>query len=134
MKTLAVVLILVLCASASWAQLLPPNKNGVSMASWNTIVRDVEASKKFWILLGGTPIKIDGTDVIKFPGVFVFLTPGTPIGDSNEAVIDHVGLTMLNAEDYLAKLKTAGVKFLPSGDANRDSGPVRGIVATPDGV
>ncbi len=41
-------------------------------------VRDLQAHKKFWRMLGGTPHKIDGTDVMKFPGVFVFMTPGRP--------------------------------------------------------
>src|SRR5882724_10378468 len=114
MKKLTATLIFYsLWVAASWAQTLPPNKAGVSMGHWHTIVRDVDSSKKFWTLLGGTPIKIDETDVMKFPGVLVFLTPGSPIGDSTGAEIDHVGLTMVNADEYLAKLKTAGIKFFP---------------------
>jgi hypothetical protein len=61
-------------ASPIWAQLLPPNEAGVSMGQWHTIVRNIEATKKFWMLLGGAPIRLDGTDVIKFRGVLVFMT------------------------------------------------------------
>jgi catechol 2,3-dioxygenase-like lactoylglutathione lyase family enzyme len=146
-KAIAVLSLAVLWpVAASWAQVLAPNKNGVAMGSWYTIVRDVEATKKFWMLLGGAPIKIDGTDVIKFPGVLVFLTPGSPLGDSSGAVIDHVGLTILNAEEFLAKLKAAGVSFPPPSrtPANRANrlprnepeyvGRERGVVTTPDGL
>ena len=69
-KTLGILLLLVLWPlAASRARLLPPNAEGVSMGQWYTIVRDVDAAKKFWTLMGGTSIKIDGMDVIKFPGL-----------------------------------------------------------------
>jgi hypothetical protein len=37
---------------ATWAQVLVPNEVGVSMGQWHTIVRNVEATKKFWVLVG----------------------------------------------------------------------------------
>jgi hypothetical protein len=78
MKKLTLILgLVVLCfPAASWAQLYPPNDKGVTMGHVHLILRDVEASKKFWTMMGGIPLKIDGTDVMKFHGVFVFLTPG----------------------------------------------------------
>ena len=47
----------------SWAQLEPPNGLGVTMGHVHLNVRDVEANKRFFALLGGTPLKIDGTEV-----------------------------------------------------------------------
>ena len=91
------------------AQLYPPNEMGVSLGHWHTIVRDVEASKKFWIAVGGTPMKIDGTDVMKFSGVFIFLTPGTPSGGSEGTVVNHVGFEVHNRKDALAKWQAAGL-------------------------
>src|SRR5262249_24217690 len=125
------------------AQLLPPNKAGVAMGHWHMIVSDLEVSKKFWVLLGGTPIKIDGTDVIKFPGVFVFLTPGTPLGDNTGTAFTHVGFTILNSDQYLARLRAAGVNFpppppntpdRPNRQTTGDYAPGNGVITTPDGL
>jgi len=41
--------------------------------------------------MGGTPLKVDETQVMKFPGVLVFLTQGEPSGGSSGSPIDHVG-------------------------------------------
>ena len=78
MKKLILILSLAgsLPLASSWAQTLPPNEAGVSMGQLHMTVHDVEAEKKVWTTIGGTPIKIDGTDVMKFPGVLVFLTKG----------------------------------------------------------
>ena len=61
------------CVTAS-AQLFAPNRTGVSMGHLHYYVRDVEVNKRFWTLLGGQAIKVGGTDVMKFPGVLVFLS------------------------------------------------------------
>ena len=113
MKRLISVLSLVVLwpLAASWAQLYPPNEAGVSLGHWHTIVRDMEATKKFWIAVGGTPIKIDDTEVMKFPGVFIFLTPGTPSGGSDGTVVNHVGIEVPNRKDALAKWHAAGVEM-----------------------
>jgi catechol 2,3-dioxygenase-like lactoylglutathione lyase family enzyme len=120
------------------AQILAPNKAGVAMGHWHTIVRDVEATKKFYILLGGAPIKVDGTDVMKFPGILVFLTPGSPpSGGNSEAVIDHFGFNMLHGEEFLGKLKAAGIHVPPNVRNPRFGtiwGPDTGILTTPDGL
>lgn len=120
--------------AASWAQLMPPNEMGVTMGHVHLNVRNVEAQTKFWSLLGGTPLKIDGTDVMKFPGVFVFLTPGRPdVGSGPPAelqvicgcpsdgfepgVLNHLGFLVRDFDDYMAKFKAAGLtlKGIPGG-------------------
>src|ERR1700727_3114245 len=88
---------------SAWGQVKDPNAMGVSFAHWHTLVRDVGATKKFWIELGGTPIKIDGTDVIKFHGGFVFLSPGSPTGGSKGTTVNHVGLGVQNVQQLFAK-------------------------------
>ena len=65
-------------AVLSWAQLAAPNQAGVRMGHVHVVARDVEAEKKVWTTLGGTPIRIDTTEVVKFPGVFLFISPGVP--------------------------------------------------------
>ena len=98
------------------AQLEIPNAAGVTLGHFHTIVTDVEASTKFWTTLGGTAIRIDGMDVMKFPGVFVFLTKGDPSGGSYGSVVNHVGFMVPNDEEAIAKWKAEGVtaEYLPS--------------------
>ena len=86
------------------------------MGHFHTLVRDVAAAKKFWTSLGGTAITIDGTDVMKFPGVFVFLAKGEPSGGSYGSVINHVGFMVPNDEEAIAAWKAEGVtaEYLPS--------------------
>jgi len=102
--------------AASWAQLQPPNEAGVTLGHFHTVVRDVSATKKFWTSLGGKSVPIEGTEVMKFPGVFVFLTQGTPSGGSYGSVVNHVGFMVPNDEEAIAKWKTEGVtaEYLPS--------------------
>ena len=78
----------------SWAQLAPPNAAGVSMGHIRIIARDVEAEKKIWSGLGGTLIKVDGMDVVKFPGAFIFITQGVP----TRAVAPGAGVMRITTE------------------------------------
>jgi catechol 2,3-dioxygenase-like lactoylglutathione lyase family enzyme len=84
---LAVIIFSVVPATA---QLAPPNKAGVAMGHLHYRVRDVEANKRFWVALGGRPIKIGDTEVMRFPDVFVFLTRGESTGLSEGAVVNHI--------------------------------------------
>jgi len=109
--------LLLLCPlSAVRAQLQPANEAGVTLSHFHTIVRDVDASEKFWTTLGGKVITIDKTRVMKFPGVFIFLTKGTPTGGTYGSVVNHVGFLVPNDEETIAKWKAAGVnaEYLPS--------------------
>jgi catechol 2,3-dioxygenase-like lactoylglutathione lyase family enzyme len=112
------ILILILTAlwqaGAAWPQVRTPNEAGVALGHWHTIVRDVDATRKFWMLLGGTPIQVDGTEVVKFPGVLIFLTPGSPSGPSKGSTVNHVGFGVQSVQKTFAELKAAspaGVKI-----------------------
>jgi hypothetical protein len=98
----------------SQAQLAPPNDKGVTMGQWHTIVRDVEASKKFWMLFGAQPINIDGVAVMKLPGILIFLTPGMPMGSTMGTSLNHIGLRVSNGKELKDRLKAADVKSDPS--------------------
>src|ERR1700676_2146710 len=122
-----------LCSlAASSAQLLAPNEVGVSMGHVSTIVRDLNAAKKFWILIGGTPVKVGGADAIKFPGMFVFLQEGEPSGGTVGTIVDHIGFHTPNGEELVAKLKASGVKMDANAGTRRKSS--WGNVYSPDGV
>ena len=118
-------------ATATWAQLYPPNEAGVSVAQIHTLVRDVDATKKFWILLGGKPIRIDGTDVMKFPGVFIFMQRGTPSGPSNGTSVDHIGFWQQDPKGLIPKLIAEHVNMDPQ---TPTVGVGYGYVYTPDYV
>jgi catechol 2,3-dioxygenase-like lactoylglutathione lyase family enzyme len=103
--------LLVPCALTTLtAQVAAPNKAGVSMGQVGTIVKDVDATKKFWAMIGGSPIKVDGVDVIKFPGVLVFLRKGEPSGGSMGTTVDHPGFHVPEGQALLEKMKDAGVR------------------------
>jgi hypothetical protein len=70
----------------------------------------VDATKKFWGRLGGTSIKVDGVDVVKFPGVLIFLRKGEPTGGSLGTAVDHPGFHVPNGQETLEKFKAAGVR------------------------
>lgn len=128
------ILIVLWPLSESWAQVLALDGAGVALGHLDTNVRDVESTKKFWILLGGKPIKVDGTDVVKFPGVLVFLRKGEVSGGSTGTPVDHVGFWVPNGQEVVAKLKAAGVKASPTAGTRREGyrGYSWGDVYSPD--
>ncbi len=79
-------LIFVLCLAAifparlSWAQLAAPNDAGVAMGHIHLVVRDLDAYKKFWLAMGGTPGELGANLSFKFPGVLIFVRKGEPSG------------------------------------------------------
>jgi catechol 2,3-dioxygenase-like lactoylglutathione lyase family enzyme len=100
-----------------------PNESGVTMGHLHLNVRDVEANKKFFALLGGTPLEIDGTQAMKFPGALIFLTPGAPRApgtrrtevfcgcpaDGIEAsMVNHAGFNVRDYDEFFAKFQAAG--------------------------
>ena len=120
-------------AGLSFAQLYAPNEMGVSLGQWYVIAPDVEAANKFWAVLGGTPIKVDGIDVMKFPGVLVFIAKGTPTGPSVGTGINHVGFGVPNVLNMVAKLEAAGYKVGRVGNSPLNGQHVAQL-ANPDGV
>ena len=122
--------------ATAWAQLAPPNDAGVSLGQWHMLVQNVDASKKFWTALGGTPIKIDGTDVMKLPGVFIFLKKGSPAPAGNYgATLNHVAFLVPDTQTALTKWKSEGVTTEFIAPALGGPGGARlGYVYSPDGL
>jgi len=88
------------------AQLASANQAGVSMGHLHYLVRDVEANRRFWVALGGTPIKVGGTDAVKFPDVLVFLTPRESSAGTEGSVVNHVAFRVKT----FAQVEAAGLK------------------------
>ena len=97
---------------ALWAQVPAPNEAGVAMGHFHVYAKDLASAKQLWVNnIGGTPLKVDGIDVVKFPGVLVFLEQGSQSVKGTEGTaINHIGFFVLDGKDFLVKWKTAGFK------------------------
>lgn len=125
-----------LVPGTAWAQaaIFPPNGAGVTMGHWHLNSRDVEGNKKILVAMGGTLIKNGNFEIVKFPGVAVYLNqaPGAPPanGGTVGSIVNHVGFTVLNTAEAVAKWKAAGVNVLPGGAGRTD----QAFIETSDGL
>ena len=99
-------LALLVAPASVWAQLASPNKAGVSMGHLHYVVKDIEANKRFWIALGGTPIDRGGDVVVRFPDVLVTLTKGESTGGTEGSVVNHVAFRVQS----FSTVEAAGLK------------------------
>jgi len=90
------------------AQLAPPNEAGVAMGHLHYRVRDVDANRRFWMTLGGSPLTVGSTDVVRFPDVLVFLTRAESSGNSEGSVVNHVAFRVRSLE----AVEAAGLEVL----------------------
>jgi catechol 2,3-dioxygenase-like lactoylglutathione lyase family enzyme len=123
-----------LAAATAWAQAFPPNEAGVTMGHWHLNTSNVEASKAMFVAMGGTAIKAGNFQVVRFPGVAVYLhlaqgaKPAS--GGTVGTVVNHVGFLVPNTQESVAKWKTAGVPVEPGAPGRTD----QAFVVTPDGL
>ena len=104
----------VFSSTTSWGQLAAPNDAGVSMGHVHLHTADVDAAKKFWTDVGGTPVeKLGANEVVRFPGVLVLLVKGDVSGPSVGSVVNHVGFLVPDVPTCVAKWKQAGIKIEP---------------------
>src|SRR5206468_1919362 len=111
-----------LATGPAFAQAYPPNEAGVTMGHWHLNSQQVEANKKLFAALGGTAIKPGAFEIVRFPGVAVFLhqAPDTPppTGGTEGTVINHVGFIVPTVAAAVAKWKAAG-DAVPPGNEGR---------------
>jgi catechol 2,3-dioxygenase-like lactoylglutathione lyase family enzyme len=134
-RLIAAVCVVLACAmSTAFAQAYPPNEAGVTMGHWHLNSRDIEANKKILVAMGGTAIKPGAFEIVRFPGVAVFLHqgPGTPpnTGGTVGTVVNHVGFIVPNTQEAIAKWKAVGVPVAPGAPGRLD----QAFVTTPDGL
>ena len=109
-------LLLLSCAIAGvWsnpahAQLASPGEGGVAMGHVHLVARDVEASRRFFTSLGGTPVQNGSLQLIQFPGVFVMLRQAEPTAGTVGSVINHFGFNVKDLKGSVAKWQAAGLK------------------------
>jgi len=95
--------------SPSSAQLLSNPDAPIRIAHYHLNVTSVDAHKKFWAdTLGGTAMKFQGLDVVRFPDAFVFLKVQKPTGPTRGTAFDHVGFAVPNVPAMAMKLAAAG--------------------------
>ncbi len=100
-----------LLAASAFAQLAPPNSDGVTMGHLHLRVRDTEAQKKFWTDgLGATAVKVANFDVVKMPGALILIQKGEPVGGTDGSVIGHVGVKVRDMKTALERLRAIGIK------------------------
>jgi catechol 2,3-dioxygenase-like lactoylglutathione lyase family enzyme len=119
----------ILTAALFFAQLLPPNPQGVTMGHLHLNVSDAAATRHFWIdVMGAEPFKLATLDGAKIPGAIVVFKPGKPTGPTVGSVINHVGVTVNSLKAFSSKLAAAGFVVEPG------SNPKQAMVNSPDGV
>src|ERR1700744_1405840 len=130
-------LIASLVAGSAWAQPYTPNEAGVTMGHWHLNSRDIDASKKIFVALGGNAVKAGDFDIVRFPGVQVYLNmrPGTPAatGGTVGTVVNHVGFLVPNVQAAVAKLKDLNVT-VATGPTGIDNRLDQAFVTTADGL
>jgi catechol 2,3-dioxygenase-like lactoylglutathione lyase family enzyme len=118
------------------AQPAPFNDAGVTMGHWHIASRDVQANKKIFVAMGGTPVT-GGNEAVVFPGVRINLTLGNMPGSGGSvgSSVNHVGFIVNSVQQQVAKWKAAGVTVLPGGVLPDGKNRLdQAFVETPDGV
>ena len=99
------------CANA---ELPPPNAAGVTIGHMHLNVNDVVVQKKFWTgLFSATPLKREGFEGVKVPGMIILFTMKEPTGPSEGATIDHLGFKVHNTEEKLKQARDLGYTTRP---------------------
>ncbi len=116
----ALALLAILPTNAAWAQLADPGSVGVAMGHVHLAVQDIEATKKFWVAVGGTPAgKLGANEVVKFPGVLVLIRKSMdPPAGTVGSVVNHIGFLVPNVAATRAKWQAAGLMMEPPNPAN----------------
>jgi catechol 2,3-dioxygenase-like lactoylglutathione lyase family enzyme len=123
-----------LMSGTALAQTFPANDMGVTMGHWHLNSKDVEANKKIFVAMGGTAVSNGNFNIVRFPGVIVFLNQGAnaapATGGTVGTVVNHVGFVVQNVQESMAKWKAAGVPVSPGNNGRLD----QAYVNTADGL
>ena len=94
---------------SGFAQLAPPNEAGITMGHVHLNVRDIEVQKKLWIdQFGAVPLRKEGLQGVKLPGMLILFRQQEPTGGSQGTVLDHFGLKVRNLAETLQRWRAAG--------------------------
>ena len=80
----------------SFAQLAPPNNEGISMGHLHLLTSDIEASQEFWEKMGAGIVQNGPISMYGIPGVLIMLREAEPTSGSDGTMIIHVGFHVPN--------------------------------------
>jgi catechol 2,3-dioxygenase-like lactoylglutathione lyase family enzyme len=110
------------------AQLAPPNAAGITTGHVHLVVRDVQASKAFWVGFGGTPFTLGQIEGVRFPGVLMLFRQGEPSGGSAGTIVDHIGFLVKDGAASVERFKALGTRMELNASGRG------GFFYTPDGL
>ena len=95
----------------AWAQLAPPNAQGMSMGHVQLNVTDVEAQKKFWMSeFDAVPLSREGLIGVKVPGMLILFTVQKPLHPASGTVLDHFGFKVRSRDEMVKRIEDGGYK------------------------
>jgi catechol 2,3-dioxygenase-like lactoylglutathione lyase family enzyme len=104
----------------------------VIVGHYHLNVTSVAEHKKFWVeTLGGTATTFGSAnvDVVKFPGVLLFLKVQKPTGPTRGTAFDHIGFAVPNVPQVAAKAVANGYKLT----VGREPGPGQTVAPLTEG-
>ena len=121
---IASVLFVVALASTASAQLTAATQGPIVYGHHHLNVTNLDEQRKFWMTLGGTPIKI-GTgpnpmEIIKLPNVFIFFRQQAPTGGTKTSTVNHLGFSVPNLRQMVDNVKAAGFPIVTGNEVPPD--------------
>ena len=101
-----------LAAVLAWASIGAAAEAQVSMGHHHVNTGNLEATKRFWALLGATPVAFGELQVMRVPDLLVFLREQEPTGGTRGTTVNHVGLRLKDVRAKVEALKKAGVAVI----------------------
>jgi hypothetical protein len=101
---------LFLLALPALAQLMEPNNQGASAGHHIIIVRDLEASNRFWAGLGGQPTALGTLKLTKFPGILLLVRQGQNQGGTEGSSVAALGFKVKDMKQSLLLWEGNGIK------------------------
>ena len=103
---------LLFLAPTWWASAQIANKDAPVVAGhYHLNASNVDEHMKFWVdTLGGKRMTFgpQNVDVVKFPGVFIFLRKQAPTGPTRGTTFDHIGFAVPNVAEVAARAVANG--------------------------
>ena len=117
-----------LWSSPASAQLAAPGEGGVAMGHIHLVARELDASRRFFTALGGSPVQNGTLQMIQFPGVFILVRQAEPTGGTVGSVVNHFGFNVKDIKGSIAKWRSAGLMVETTARADQ------AWLMTPDGA
>jgi catechol 2,3-dioxygenase-like lactoylglutathione lyase family enzyme len=110
MKAIVAALVTAVLTGPVLAQIAAPNAVGVAMGHVHLNVRNIEVQTKFWTeYLGAAPLKRDGLQGVKVPGMLILFRQQAATGPCEGTTMDHFGFKVPNTAEALKHFRAGGV-------------------------